>query len=62
MPGFTIAYMPDSRQAIAATWPRAWTTAQAAKDWGWKARIGLDEMVDDMLTQLAPLVKAKATA
>ena len=52
----------DFRQAIAANWPRSIDDSEATKDWGWKARFGLDEMVDEMLTQLAPLVKAKATA
>jgi nucleoside-diphosphate-sugar epimerase len=62
IPGFTMDCKPDFRQAIAANWPRSIDDREAAKDWGWKAKFGLDEMVDEMLTQLAPLVKAKATA
>ena len=62
IPGFTMDCVPDFRQAIAANWPRSIDDSEAAKDWGWKAKFGLDEMVDEMLTQLAPLVKAKATA
>jgi len=62
IPGFTMDCKPDFRQAIAANWPRSIDDSEAAKDWGWKAKFGLDEMVDEMLTQLAPIVKAKATA
>jgi nucleoside-diphosphate-sugar epimerase len=62
IPGFTVDSKPDFRQAIAANWPRSIDDSEAARDWGWKAQFGLDEMVDEMLTQLAPIVKAKATA
>lgn len=49
LPDFKIAYKPDSRQAIADTWPQSLDDAAATADWGWKARIGIDEMVADML-------------
>lgn len=49
VPGFEIAYKPDSRQQIAASWPRSLDDSRATSDWGWKARIGVDEMVADML-------------
>ncbi|MFL6707710.1 MAG: NAD-dependent epimerase/dehydratase family protein [Massilia sp.] len=48
-PGFDISYTPDSRQAIAATWPQSLDDTVAAADWGWKARIGVEQMVADML-------------
>jgi nucleoside-diphosphate-sugar epimerase len=52
MPTFTIRYQPDSRQAIAATWPQSLDDSQAQADWGWEAEIGLVQMVDDMLQNI----------
>jgi nucleoside-diphosphate-sugar epimerase len=52
VPAFKIAYKPDSRQAIADTWPKSLDDSRANADWGWKARIGLDEMVADMLENI----------
>ena len=49
VPTFEIDYKPDFRQAIAETWPQSIDDTYARADWGWKARIGLDEMVSDML-------------
>jgi nucleoside-diphosphate-sugar epimerase len=52
LPAFRIAYKPDSRQQIAATWPKSLDDSRAGADWGWRARIGIDEMVDDMLANV----------
>ncbi len=52
IPEFTIAYNPDSRQEIAETWPESVDDSQAGKDWGWEAKIDLDEMVVTMLQGL----------
>lgn len=51
-PDFRIAYTPDSRQAIADSWPKSLDDSSATADWGWKARIGVDEMVADMLANI----------
>jgi len=49
LPDFRIQYQPDHRQAIADTWPHSLDDTYARADWGWKARIGLKELVRDML-------------
>jgi nucleoside-diphosphate-sugar epimerase len=52
LPDFRIAYKPDSRQAIAATWPQGLDDSVAAAHWGWKPKIGLDKLVADMLENI----------
>lgn len=52
LPAFKIAYKPDSRQDIADSWPRSLDDSRARADWGWKASIGIDEMVADMLKNI----------
>ena len=49
---FKIGYTPDSRQAIADTWPQSLDDSEAATDWGWKASIGLEQLVTDMLANI----------
>ncbi|MEO7578549.1 MAG: NAD-dependent epimerase/dehydratase family protein [Massilia sp.] len=53
LPDFEIAYAPDARQQIAATWPHSIDDSQAAADWGWHARIGMDQLVADMLANVS---------
>lgn len=60
VPGFNIVYAPDSRQAIADSWPKSLDDSQTSKDWGWQARIGLEEMVADMLKNIQPVDLAAA--
>lgn len=52
VPHFAVSYKPDSRQAIADTWPQSLDDAAARADWGWQARIGVDEIVADMLANI----------
>jgi nucleoside-diphosphate-sugar epimerase len=52
VPEFAIAYKPDSRQAIADSWPKSLDDSAATGDWGWQARIGVEEMVADMLKNI----------
>jgi len=58
VPGFTLRCVPDFRQAIADSWPRSIDDQAASTDWGWQARYDLDTMVDDMLANLRPLLRA----
>jgi len=52
VPGFTISYAPDSRQAIADTWPKSLDDSSATRDWGWNAAVGTEQMVADMLANV----------
>ncbi|VXB71211.1 NAD-dependent epimerase/dehydratase family protein [Massilia sp. 9I] len=52
LPEFEIAYKPDSRQQIADSWPKSLDDSRASSDWGWKARIGVEEMVASMLKNI----------
>jgi nucleoside-diphosphate-sugar epimerase len=49
LPNFQVHYDPDSRQAIAASWPQSLNDEAAYQDWGWKAEIDLNALVTDML-------------
>ena len=53
LPDFNIDYAPDSRQAIAASWPQSLDDSQARTDWLWEPKVGLQEMVNTMLTNIA---------
>ena len=49
VPGFQIAYTPDARQSIAASWPHSIDDSCAMRDWGWQPRVDLAGLVADML-------------
>lgn len=59
VPGFTISYEPDSRQAIANSWPAVIDDGRATEDWGWKPDYDLDRMTEDMLKNLRPQYSVK---
>ena len=52
IPSFSIAYQPDFRQSIADSWPKSIDDSFAKKDWNWKHKITLTDMVSDMLKHL----------
>lgn len=60
VPDFKISYKPDSRQAIADSWPQSLDDSKAGADWGWKAQIGVEQMVTDMLANVDVGHAAKA--
>ncbi|KON31005.1 hypothetical protein AC482_02335 [miscellaneous Crenarchaeota group-15 archaeon DG-45] len=52
IPGFIINYKPDSRQAIADSWPRTIDDSAAREEWGWEPQYDLAAMTADMLEKL----------
>ncbi len=49
---FDIIYKPDSRQAIADSWPQSIDDGVARNDWGWQEEYNLSNMTKDMLENL----------
>src|SRR6478736_3078345 len=52
IPEFEISYKPDSRQAIANSWPQSIDDTVARNDWNWKHEYDLEKMTSDMLANL----------
>jgi nucleoside-diphosphate-sugar epimerase len=53
LPGFTIEYAPDFRQAIADSWPESLDDSAARAEWGWNPGHDLASMTSDMLQVLS---------
>jgi nucleoside-diphosphate-sugar epimerase len=58
LPSFECSYSPDSRQAIADSWPKSIDDSAAQKDWGWKPEYDLARMTEDMLVNIRQQVNA----
>ena len=52
-----VSYKADHRQKIADSWPDVIDDSEARQDWGWQHKIGLEELVDIMITNLKPTLK-----
>jgi nucleoside-diphosphate-sugar epimerase len=59
IPGFSITYAPDYRQAIANSWPQSIDDSAAREDWGWKHEYDLPAMTKDMLQNLQEELELK---
>lgn len=49
VPDLRVSYRPDSRQAIADSWPQVFDDSEARNDWGWNHEYDLDKLVEDMI-------------
>lgn len=52
IPGFSIRYKPDFRQAIADTWPHSVDDTIANADWGFQKSYNLEKMTSIMLNEI----------
>jgi nucleoside-diphosphate-sugar epimerase len=52
VPGFTINYEPDYRQAIADSWPQSIDDSVARKDWGWTPEYDISRMSEEMMENM----------
>ena len=57
LPEFKITYKPDFRQNIANSWPSSINDSNAREDWNWKHNFDLDNITNQMLSNL----KSKST-
>jgi nucleoside-diphosphate-sugar epimerase len=53
IPGFSVSYKPDFRQAIAETWTETIDDSLARQDWGWQPEYDLKAMAKDMIQNLS---------
>lgn len=52
IPELAVSYEPDSRQAIADSWPKTIDDSAAREEWGWRPSYDLAAMTEDMLKNL----------
>lgn len=52
VPELRVSYKPDSRQAIADSWPQILDDTEARCDWGWKHEYDIDRLVADMMSKV----------
>jgi len=52
IPELAVSYEPDSRQAIADSWPKTIDDSAAREEWGWEPSYDLAAMTEDMLKNL----------
>jgi len=53
IPGFTVDYRPDFRQAIADSWPESIDDSAAREEWDWRPDYDLAAMTKDMIEVLS---------
>lgn len=59
IPGFSVSYEPDFRQAIADSWPKSIDDSAARKDWGWQHAFDLKKMTEEILRKLPAVMEAR---
>ena len=59
VPGFSVSYLPDFRQAIAESWPKSIDDSAARADWGWSHQFDLQKMTDEILKNLSAKIESE---
>ena len=59
-PNFRIDYVPDHRDAIAASWPAGLDDSAACADWGWRPQYDLDTLAEAMLAHCSARLALEA--
>lgn len=54
-PSFRVTYAPDFRDEIASGWPMSLDSSDAVKDWGFRPKFTLSDMVDDMVRNFSSM-------
>jgi nucleoside-diphosphate-sugar epimerase len=57
IPGFSISYKPDFRQAIAETWPQSVDDSLARQEWGFRQNYNLEKLTGIMLKEIRNKLK-----
>ncbi len=57
IPNLVVEYKPDFRQKIADSWPKTIDDSSARKEWGWKHKYEIDDIVLDMYENLCKKLK-----
>ncbi|MBS71465.1 MAG: NAD-dependent epimerase [Thermoplasmata archaeon] len=52
IPDFVCNFVPDIRQQYADSWPNSIDDSDARKEWNWSPKYDLDQLVDEMLSNL----------
>ena len=53
IPDFVCNFVPDIRQQYADSWPNSIDDSDARKEWNWSPKYDLDQLVDEMLSNLS---------
>jgi len=59
IPALQVTYKPDSRQAIADSWPKSISDKQARQDWGWQHEYTLPRVTEEIIKNLTPRLLGK---
>lgn len=57
IPGSTVDYKPDYRQAIAESWPHSLDDRTSFEDWGWKYDVTIEDLAQKIFDGIEPEYK-----